>query len=350
VKVYAAGTFTPSTTGPGDQGTRNEVSMSSQATTTSIAGALFAVLAGFASAPAQASCGSAYCAVNTDLAAEAAGIVEGSTLDLRYEAITQKQPRSGSDRIAVGAIPHHHDEVSTRNRNLVGTFNHTFASGWGISASVPFVDREHLHIHHHRGAQLQEQWSFRELGDLRLTGRYQRALASDTASSTVGAIAGLKLPTGRTGIANDAGSVAERSLQPGTGTTDLIVGGYIHHQLPARAASVFAQAQYQRALGEHDGYRPGAQFTVDLGYGQAFTEKLSGIVQVNAVVKGRDRGANAEPADSGSRSFYLSPGLSWQLTERIRAYAFYQHPLHQHVNGVQLTADRAFLVGVSTRF
>jgi hypothetical protein len=34
----------------------------------------------------------------------------------------------------------------------------------------------------------------------------------------------------------------------------------------------------------------------------------------------------------------------------FRVYAYYQHPLHQNVNGVQLTASRAFVVGVSTRF
>jgi hypothetical protein len=37
--------------------------------------------------------------------------------DLRYEFIDLDQPRAGRDRIAVGAIPHHHDEVETRNQN-----------------------------------------------------------------------------------------------------------------------------------------------------------------------------------------------------------------------------------------
>jgi len=300
---------------------------------------------------AHASCGSAYCSLNTDLAAEAAGTVEGSTFDLRYESIKQAQPRSGSGKVGVGAIRKHHDEVSTRNRNLVATYSRTFASGWGFSVAAPFVDREHLHIHNHHGAKLAEQWDFREAGDLRVTGRYQKALpGADDAARTVGLVAGLKLPTGRTGVRNDAGDEAERSLQPGTGTTDLVLGAYLHQQLPQQGASWFTQAQVQRAASEHDGYRPGTQFTLDVGYAKAFGDKFSGIVQLNAVVKGRDRGVNAEPDDSGSRSLYLSPGLGYQLTDSVRAYAFYQHPLHQHVNGVQLTADRSFVLGVSTRF
>lgn len=303
------------------------------------------------SMPVQASCGAAYCSLNTDLAAETAGITEGGLFDLRYESIDQRQPRSGSKKLGVGEIPRHHDEVSTRNRNLIATYSRTFASGWGISFAAPFVDRKHVHIHNHRGAQLRDEWNFREVGDLRVTGRYQAALAgSADAPRTAGVIAGVKLPTGRTGVANGNGDLAERSLQPGTGTTDLILGAFLHQQLAQQDASWFAQGQVQRAVNERDGFRPGAQFSADVGYAKAFTEKVSGIVQVNAVVKRRDAGASAEPADSGSRSLFLSPGISWRLTDAVRASAFYQHPLHQHVNGVQLTPNRAIVAGLSTRF
>lgn len=312
---------------------------------------LAAAIAGLSAASAHASCGAAFCSLNTDLAAEATGIAAGSSFDLRYESILQNQPRAGSDRIAVGQIRRHHDEVRTRNHNLIGTLSHTFASGWGVSVAAPLVDRDHLHIHNHRGAQLREAWNFREFGDLRVTGRYQHALAgSEAAPRTAGVLFGVKLPTGRTGITNDSGAVAERTLQPGTGTTDVVLGAFFHQQLPQQGASWFAQAQVQRAVKEDDGFRPGTQFSVDTGYARSFTDKFSGIVQLNAVVKRRDAGANAEPADSGSRSLFVSPGMSYQLTDAVRAYAFYQHPLYQHVEGVQLTPKGAFVVGLSTRF
>ena len=310
-----------------------------------------AALASLLSTPAHASCGAAYCSLNTDLAAEAAGLVEGSVFDLRYEYVNQNQPRAGSDKVGVGEIRRHHDEVSTRNRNLIGSYSRIFPSGWGISLAAPFVDREHLHIHNHHGQQLREEWNFREIGDLRVTGRYQKALpGSAEVPRVAGVFAGVKLPTGRTGISNDEGAVAERSLQPGTGTTDAILGAFFHQQLPRQGGSWFAQAQVQRALKENDGYRPGAQFSVDVGYSKALTPKFSGIVQLNAVVKRRDSGPEAEPDDSGSRSLFLSPGISYQLTNAVRGYAYYQHPLHQHVNGVQLTPKRAIVLGLSTRF
>ena len=140
---------------------------------------------------AHASCGAAFCSVNTDWTSEATGLAEGSVFDVRYEHIRQDQPRAGSRRVGVGEIRKHHDEVRTLNRNLVGTFTHTFANGFGLSVSAPFMDRDHLHLHNHRGAVLREEWNFREWGDVRITGRYQRALAgSDAKPSAAGVILG----------------------------------------------------------------------------------------------------------------------------------------------------------------
>jgi hypothetical protein len=300
---------------------------------------------------AQASCGSAFCSINTDWTSEAVGLAEGRVLDLRYERIRQDQPRSGTRRIAVGAIPHHHDEVSTTNQNLLVNYSQNFASGWGYALVLPLVDREHLHIHNHGGGQIPEQWSVREVGDLRVTGRYQLPLGTqDHGARTGGVVFGLKLPTGRTGVGNEAGDVAERSLQPGSGTTDAILGGFLHQQLPDAVSSWFAQAQYQVAVRQHEGFAPGGQLTADLGYARRMNDQFALLLQLNAVAKQRDRGDNAEPADSGSRSLFLSPGISWGLGETMRVYAFFQQPLYQRVNGVQLTARHAITVGLATRF
>lgn len=308
------------------------------------------LLVGFAGT-AHASCGSAFCSINTDWGAGTTSLTEGSSVDLRYENIRQDTPRTGTRKLAVGEIRHHHDEVRTLNQNLIATYNHTWASGWGISATLPFVDRDHLHIHNHHGQQIPEQWNFRELGDMRVMGRYQRSLAgSDATPRTLGFYFGLKLPTGRTNVSNKNGDVAERSLQPGSGTTDLLAGAIYHQQVGAGGAAWFARVQLQQPLNSRDNFRPGAQAGLDLGYAYPFTERLSGLAQLNALVKRRDVGSEAEPADSGGRFLFLSPGLSYKISEVFRLYAYYQHPLYQNVNGVQLTASRALVAGVSMRF
>jgi hypothetical protein len=68
------------------------------------------------------------------------------------------------------------------------------------------------------------------------------------------------------------------------------------------------------------------------------------------VAKRRDEGAQAEPDDSGGRFVFLSPGASYKMGESFLLYAYYQVPLYQYVNGVQLTANKAVVVGVSARF
>ena len=307
--------------------------------------------AGLLPSLAAASCGSAFCSVNSNWTSESAMTEPGSTFDLRYEYINQNQPRSGSDKVAVGQIPHHHDEVSTLNRNLLATYIRTFDSGWGVSVIVPILDRDHLHVHNHHGEQIPERWKFTELGDVRVIGGYQLPYVGDTSKpANAGITFGLKLPTGKRNVANDDGEVAERSLQPGTGTTDAIIGAYYHQKLPQWGASWFAQTQYQHPLNSRDEFKPGDQFGVDVGYRHAITDKLGALVQLNFLVKRRDSGAEAEPKDSGGRFVSISPGLSYAVTDKIQLYGFFQKPLYQHVNGVQLTANKAFVAGVSAHF
>ena len=300
---------------------------------------------------ARASCGSAFCMVNTSWNVQGAWTEPGLRFDLRYEYIDQDQPRAGSGKVGVGQIPQHHDEVRSINRNWLAGFDYTFNNDWGAAVTVPVSDRDHTHIHNHRGQQLLETWSFTQVGDLRVLGRRQwhsedrDALRLDT----YGVNFGLKLPTGDTGVRNGAGALAERTLQPGTGTTDLLIGGYFHRALGS-GSSWFVDTLVQTPFSEHDNFKPGTRVSLDLGYRYEATDKLGLMLQLNALHKSRDRGSDAEPEDSGGRFLLLSPGLSYVVTKNAQIYGFLQLPLYQYVNGVQLTADWAVVVGLSTRF
>jgi hypothetical protein len=305
---------------------------------------------GFAGA-ASASCGTAFCMVNTSWNVQGVSTDAGARFDLRFEYIDQDQPMAGSRKIGVGEISHHHDEVRTINRNWVATFDYGFASGWGVSATLPFLDRDHAHIHNHMGAQLHDTWSFREIGDMRLLGRRQWRTESAEAQRLdfYGVNLGLKLRTGDTEVRNDQGALAERTLQPGTGTTDLLLGAYFHRVLGS-GSSWFVDARLQSALNSHDNFKPGAQTSIDVGYRLEATDKVGLMLQLNALHRARDEGSDAEPEDSGGKFLYLSPGVSYLVTKSLQAYAFVQLPLYQYVNGVQLTADWAAVAGISVRF
>jgi hypothetical protein len=312
---------------------------------------MFFLFSSLAPGLSHASCGTAFCMVNTSWNVQGAWTEPGARFDLRYEFIDQDQPRSGSSRVGVGQIRQHHDEIRTLNRNWLATLDYTFDANWGVSATLPLLDRDHAHIHEHRGAQLYEAWDFTRLGDARVVGRRQWQSESREAQRLdfYGINFGLKLPTGSQDIRNPNGDLAERTLQPGTGTTDLLAGGYFRRML-GTGDSWFASTLVQKALASHDNFRPGTQYSVDVGYRREMTDHLGLMLQVNALYKARDKGSDAEPDHSGGKFLFVSPGASYVLTKNVQLYGFLQLPVYQYVNGVQLTADWAAVVGISTRF
>ena len=123
-----------------------------------------------------------------------------------------------------------------------------------------------------------------------------------------------------------------------------------HGAAPLAGWSWFTRASAVLPGSEKGGFKPDRQLQVDAGLRYALTSSIGLMLQANAVAKGRDSGANAEPEDSGQRALFVSPGVSWNATRDVQLYAFVQAPLSQHVNGVQLTADWSALAGVSLRF
>ncbi len=106
----------------------------------------------------------------------------------------------------------------------------------------------------------------------------------------------------------------------------------------------------QQAVSTKDEFKPGNQFQLNVGYRYPFSDALHGLLQINSLIKGRDSGANSEPDLSGSRTVFLSPGLSYSFTHDFQLYSFVQLPLYRFYNGTQLSVDWAFVAGVTARF
>lgn len=309
--------------------------------------------AGAVSPLALASCGQAFCSINTNWHAQGVWTEPGWRLDLQYQFIDQDQLRSGTHEVSPGEVARHHDEVRTINRNWVGTLDYAIDPKWGVSLTLPAMSRSHSHIHNHHEhdgsmSHETEEWNFSRVGDARVVGRYQ--FMGDGMAPSAGVNFGLKLPTGSHKVDNGDGERAERSLQPGTGTTDAIVGAWYRMPLADGDSTLFVQAMAQMATDERDGFKPGSQFNVDVGWQRQLAPAWAVFVQANFQLRGRDKGDEAEPEDSGSRKLFLSPGLSYAIARDFQAYAFVQLPVHQHVNGVQLTADWGAMLGVSKSF
>lgn len=304
------------------------------------------------SAGSYASCGSAFCTVNTSWDAMGFSAEAGGRFDLRYEYINQDKPRAGSTKVAVGQIPQEHDEVRTVNRNWIATLDYAFSQAWGASLVVPIGDRDHVHIANDLAPPEPESWTFTKLGDVRVLGRYQfhSQSAEPARMSVAGINFGLKFPTGKFDVKNSGGETAERTLQPGSGTTDIILGGHYRQSLLTSNFSWFAQVLYQQALNSRQDFRPGERLSLDAGLRYEASDRLGLLLQANFLVRARDRGNQAEPEHSGGKLLFLSPGLSFAVTRDVQVYGFVQLPIYQYVNGVQLTADRSAVIGISSRF
>jgi hypothetical protein len=295
-----------------------------------------------------AGCGSAFCPLNTQWEVQGAWTEPGTRLDLRFEYIDQDQPRHGSDKVAVGEIPGHHDEIRTINRNALLTLDHAFSGEWSLSATLPLLDRRHEHIHNHHVhdghvEQFHDRWSYSQAGDLRLL------VSHRPQNQNAGLLFGVKLPTGATDIVNGAGDAAERTLQPGSGTTDMLFGGF-YHSRASESVSWFSQFLWQRAIDEHDAYRPGYYISADTGLRYDSDSSLDWMLQLNLAQKGSDDGDEAEPENSGGTFAFLSPGFSLELGDSLQLYSFLQQSLYQDVTGVQLTAEQSLVAGFSARF
>ena len=100
---------------------------------------------------------------------------------------------------------------------------------------------------------------------------------------------GLKLPTGKRDLSNAEGALAERSLQPGTGTTDLLLGGYFTRMLGS-GSSWFADALVQAPLDARDNYQPGTRVRSTRVTGASLARRWRGMLQLNAAVQGPRQG------------------------------------------------------------
>ncbi len=308
-------------------------------------------------ASACASCG---CTLSAD-AATGFSSTSGWRLNLEYDYIDQGQLRSGTR--AVSSVPDGNElEHDTINRYITAGLSYNPNADWNISLFVPYVERSHSTYGEFDSTQplpdlsSSSSSSSSSLGDVRVVGAYQGFLPTHN----LGIQLGLKLPTGHYGTAVKfnggplAGEPLDASLQPGTGSTDLIVGVY-YYQAISQNFDAFVQGQFQSAVNHHmdqpdHDYRPGNSTTVS--FGVRYEKNLSWIpqLQVNLLHKARDQGALADVESTAGNIAYLSPGITAKILPKLHVYAFAQLPVYKNLYGYQLFPRWTASAGASYAF
>ena len=148
----------------------------------------------------------------------------------------------------------------------------------------------------------------------------------------------------------------ERSSQPGTGSSDGILGGYYFKNTPDKASGWFISGQIQSAINIKDQYRPGREVALDVGGHYELGDGVNALLQLNVQHRARDSGVNSNPA-SGGYSWHLSPGLSFAATPHTQLYGFLQVPIVQYKNtdpadsgSGQLGSRWSVSLGITERF
>jgi hypothetical protein len=180
-----------------------------------------------------------------------------------------------------------------------------------------------------------------DLGDLQVSALYT-GFAED---NSTGISFGFKLPTGNyTGPTGPLGGAEfDRDSLPGTGSTDVMFGGYHVGALNAAGSLLyFVQARYQIAFLDRDDYRPGNELDGAVGVTYDFGEqgplsKIAPILQLIGSDRARDSGANADPLNSGYRRLLVAPGLELRFNQ-LRLYADIELPIYQNTNAASSLA------------
>jgi len=228
-----------------------------------------------------------------------------------------------------------------------------FNRSWGLQAELPYD------VRYYRGSGGATTWG--SFGDMRLEGIYTGFSQDMSAGVTLG----LKLPTGNFTY-DDAtpASLLDRDTELGTGSTDLLLGGFYRHTLNSVTPGLFwfAQAKLDLPALIQNDYRPGVELDTALGlYYQGWSigkVKITPVAQVIPSERTKDTGSwasggvNDGPVgviDSGYQRVLLSPGIEFDV-HPVTIYADAEFTAYDNVRGNQLVAPELFKLIISYKF
>ena len=268
---------------------------------------------------------------------------------LQYDFQDQNRNWSGSSEAP--AANNSDKEIETHFATLGAQY--MFNQNWGAQIEVPY-DFRTFKTDIGGGDIVTRNWS--QLGDIRLEGIYAGFFADQSAGVTFG----LKLPTGSFDF-NPA--VVDRDTQLGTGSTDILLGGFYRGNITKDEKwDWFAQLQLDVPTLTQDQYRPGVELDSAAGIDyKGFSigrVRISPLAQIIFSERTSDSGANAsggandDPAagvSSGYQRIMLSPGIEFHI-HPVKIYADAEIPVFQNFIGNQLAAPVLFKLSASYMF
>ena len=262
----------------------------------------------------------------------------GGMAYLNYSYQNQNQNWSGTSS-APGV---NNDDKKIETHFVTIGLQYLFSRKWGAQLEIPLANRTF------NSAVNAGSLNWTGLGDIRLKGIYT-GFSEDLSS---GLTFGLKLPTGSYNHTEILGGI-DRDTQIGSGSTDLLLGGWHRARFGDSHWNWFAQAELDVPTLKQGDYRPGMEADAAAGiYYDGWSVgsvKISPVAQVIGSVRGRDNGLASATDDSGYQRVLLSPGLEFNF-HPVKVYADVEIPVYQNMRGNQLVAPALFKVTASYMF
>ncbi len=265
----------------------------------------------------------------------------GAMIFIDYDFQDQNQNWSGTST----APASHNDDKEIKTSFTDLGFQYLFNASWGVQLQVPY-DFRSFTTKTDAGKLVTDHWN--QFGDVRLEGLY----TGFSADLSAGVNLGVKLPTGDYKFDS---KVVDRDTQLGTGSTDLLIGGFYRHHVNLRAKLFwFAQTELDLPVLTLDHYRPGLELDSAVGtyYGgwNVGRAKVSPVAQVIVSERTSDGGgASAHPVASGFQRVLLSPGVEVDI-HSLKFYADAEVPVYQNFTGNQIAAPVLIKATISYEF
>ena len=216
-----------------------------------------------------------------------------------------------------------------------------------LTLQLPFVTRETRQVEDEDFVGQSERSSGQ--GDAIFFGKYR--FYDKLFGAT--AILGVKAPTGRTSETDKQGERFEPEEQPGTGSTDFMFGMAINKTFGR--FTVDGSVLYQlKGTGTQD-YKFGDIVRTNLM--GAYTIKERGeypsvelLTGVNAQFAEKDHENSEKISDSGGTTVFFSPGVTSQLTEKVRSSVTVMLPVLQNLGRDHQEVDYEVLFGIGYNF
>ena len=262
---------------------------------------------------------------------------EGGMVFVEYDFMNQDHNWQHSS----GSPSANNDDKDIKTHFFTAGAQYLFNRSWGVQASVPYWQRHFTTTDQNTGDVV--SFDHGSLGDVRLKGIYS-GFSPDMSS---GITFGTKLPTG-----NYTQTGFDRDTSIGAGSTDILLGAY-HVGKLAGSWNWFANGELDQPVLIKNGYRPGSDINAVTGvYYQGVSigdVRISPVAQITGSYRLRDRGLQANRANSGYERLLLSPGLEID-TGAIKLYGDVGFPVMQYVRGNQLTSNVFFKLNISRSF